>query len=364
MLLAGGIGWGWEQTGMGEATKRPRLFISHHSSKADVALQVEAALARHDVDCWMAPRDVDPGEAFDTAIQKAIDDCSAVLLLFCAQSDKSRHVKRELILADSASKAILPLRLEDVVPHDLAYHLASAQWIDWLARRDEAIARIAAKAYRLDGSDQPGDVVAAADALHAATILQASSQEDPVRMPPITAPSPTPSPGTPMWVFAVIGLVLIVGVLAGMLLTRGGGESGPAPETIRLADVGTPESSDPAKSDEGREDPEIVDPTPAAPPPRAGVSPSFDCAKAASRVERMICSDDELAVLDRELSRSFRELRAVAGEDRAELEADQRNWRVAERDACGDIDCIASVTRERVALLNAAKLAIMNGEGF
>lgn len=349
---------------MSEAKNRPRLFVSHHSSKADVALQVEAALARHDVDCWMAPRDVDPGEAFDTAIQKAIDDCSAVLLLFCAQSDKSRHVKRELILADTASKAILPLRIEDVVPHDLAYHLASAQWIDWLARRDEAIARIAAKAYRLDGSDQPGDVVAAADAFHAATILQASGQEEQVRMPPPPVPSPPPSGGTPVWVFAVIGLVLIVGVLAGMLVTRSGEDPGAVPEPVLLADAGTSEPSEETKSEEGREEPELLDPAPAAPPPRASVSPSFDCGKAASRVERMICSDDELAVLDRELARSFRELRAVAGEDRAELEADQRNWRVAERDACGSVECIASITRERVAMLNAAKLAIMNGEGF
>lgn len=349
---------------MGDAAKRPRLFVSHHSSKADVALQVEAALARHDVDCWMAPRDVDPGEAFDTAIQKAIDECSAVLLLFCAQSDKSRHVKRELILADSASKAILPLRLEDVVPHDLAYHLASAQWIDWLARREEAIARIAAKAHRLEETGGEVDVVAASDALHAATILQASGQDEPIRVPPIPAPSPSPSAGTPVWVFAVIGLVLVVGVLAGMLLTRGGEGSGATPDTVRLADTAPSELSGEANPEQGREEPGVVDPVPEAPPLRASVTPSFDCAKAASRVEKMICADDELAVLDRELARSFRELRSVAGEDRAEFEADQRNWRVAERDACASVDCIASVTRERVALLNAAKLAIMNGESF
>ena len=115
-----------------EEAKRPRLFVSHHSSKYDVALHVERALARHGVDCWIAPRDVGPGEAFDTAIMQAIRDSAGVLLLFCSQSDKSPHVKRELILADSAHKAIIPLRLEEIVPDDLAYHLASAQWIAWL----------------------------------------------------------------------------------------------------------------------------------------------------------------------------------------------------------------------------------------
>ena len=119
-----------------QETDRPRLFVSHHSSKYDVALHVEKALARHGVDCWIEPRDVGPGEAFDTAIMQAIRDSAGVLLLFCSQSDKSPHVKRELILADSAHKAIIPLRLEEIVPDDLAYHLASAQWIDWLEKRD------------------------------------------------------------------------------------------------------------------------------------------------------------------------------------------------------------------------------------
>ena len=135
--------------------KRPRLFVSHHSSKYDVALHVERALSRHGVDCWIAPRDVGPGEAFDTAIMKAIRDSSGVLLLFCSQSDKSPHVKRELILADSAHKAIIPLRLEEIVPDDLAYHLASAQWIDWLEKRDDSIARIAVKAHQLAGLTPP-----------------------------------------------------------------------------------------------------------------------------------------------------------------------------------------------------------------
>ena len=59
-----------------EEAKRPTLFISHHSSKYEVAQHVEKALARHGVDCWIAPRDVGPGEAFDTAIMKAIRDCA------------------------------------------------------------------------------------------------------------------------------------------------------------------------------------------------------------------------------------------------------------------------------------------------
>jgi len=50
--------------------------------------------------CWLAPRDVEPGEAFDMAIKRAIDESCGILLLFCSKSAKSPHVKRELILAN------------------------------------------------------------------------------------------------------------------------------------------------------------------------------------------------------------------------------------------------------------------------
>jgi hypothetical protein len=124
----------------------PVLFVSHHSSKLQTAEHVERALNAKGVKCWIAPRDVDPGEPFDRSVRKAIADTDAMLLLFCSQSEKSRHVKRELILADQLGKAIIPLRLERIDPGELSYHLADSQWIDWLETRDGVIDRIAAKA--------------------------------------------------------------------------------------------------------------------------------------------------------------------------------------------------------------------------
>lgn len=125
----------------------PVLFVSHHSSQLEVAEHVEKALNAKGVRCWIAPRDVEPGASFARAIPDAIGESSAVLLLFSAASVKSPHVERELILADQLNKTIIPLRIEKVVdPGGLRYHLAAAQWIDWLEQRDAAIDRIAARA--------------------------------------------------------------------------------------------------------------------------------------------------------------------------------------------------------------------------
>lgn len=337
-----------------EEAKRPRLFVSHHSSKYDVALHVERALARHGVDCWIAPRDVGPGEAFDTAIMQAIRDSAGVLLLFCSQSDKSPHVKRELILADSAHKAIIPLRLEEIVPDDLAYHLASAQWIDWLEKRDDSIARIAAKAHQLAGTSAPDRAApaaatpaasAAANNLHAAILTQAS------------APEPAASSGGSAKTLMIGALLVLVAVLGAMLFLRGGEE-----QKAELATTATPAAASPATAAPA---PAAVAPAaePAETAPTAKVPPSFNCKYAATRAEKLICGDDELAALDRELNRAYKQLDRTAGPLREQIAAEQRGWRIGQRDTCGDAACVADAMRQRIIVLDSQRASLGNEEG-
>jgi uncharacterized protein len=72
----------------------------------------------------------------------------------------------------------------------------------------------------------------------------------------------------------------------------------------------------------------------------APAAPSFDCAKAGSDAEKLVCSDAPLAQLDNELARLF----ALAEKDtglsaasRAELKATQRGW-IKGRDDCWKAD--------------------------
>jgi hypothetical protein len=134
--------------------RQPTLFVSHPSTKAETAAHIERALNARGIRCWIAPRDVEPGEQWDVSIRRAIAETDAMLLLFCGDSDRSRQVKRELILADQSDKHIIPIRLERIEPQALSYHLADSQWIDWIEQRDEAIDRIAAKAREFHGLSQ------------------------------------------------------------------------------------------------------------------------------------------------------------------------------------------------------------------
>jgi TIR domain/Protein of unknown function (DUF3617) len=118
---------------------RPMVFISHHSSEAETARHLKAILYRNGIDGWMAPDDIDPGMSFDDAIVAQIEQSDVIILLFCGRSDRSRHVKRELMLAEDSSRPIFPVRLEDVAAQGLAYWLKDYQWLDWNDGQDESV---------------------------------------------------------------------------------------------------------------------------------------------------------------------------------------------------------------------------------
>lgn len=122
--------------------RQPLAFISHHSSQVDAARHLARVLDRHGIKGWMAPDDIEPGAPFDQVIIEQINKCDVILLLFCARSDQSKHVKREIMLAEQQHKLIYPIRLETLQPQGLAYWLQDYQWIDWMDRRDDAVERM------------------------------------------------------------------------------------------------------------------------------------------------------------------------------------------------------------------------------
>ncbi len=94
----------------------------------------------------------------------------------------------------------------------------------------------------------------------------------------------------------------------------------------------------------------------------AGYMPAqaFDCAKAASPVEKAICADPKLKAADDAMSAVYATLRdSLTGADRKGLGASQRKWVKSREDSCGyqegaDLGtCILGQTEERRLLLAA-----------
>ena len=83
--------------------------------------------------------------------------------------------------------------------------------------------------------------------------------------------------------------------------------------------------------------------------PIARAEPSFDCAKAQSKAETLICFPEmDLEWLDRQMARLFKLAKSQPNADRDRLTGEQRAF-LGRRDACGaDSECIARVYKERL----------------
>ena len=80
------------------------------------------------------------------------------------------------------------------------------------------------------------------------------------------------------------------------------------------------------------------------------VKPSFDCAKASTQSEQLICSDGALANLDHTLAGVYTAARSRVP-DKAGLKDAQNKWRREVRDACGDVACMKGAYEDRIAHL-------------
>lgn len=86
-----------------------------------------------------------------------------------------------------------------------------------------------------------------------------------------------------------------------------------------------------------------------AAPARPASRPSFNCRRARSRVERMVCGSDELARADRAMSSTFYAAMARAdGGTRTDLRASRDRF-LRYRDRCGSEACVAQAYADRTA---------------
>ena len=74
---------------------------------------------------------------------------------------------------------------------------------------------------------------------------------------------------------------------------------------------------------------------------------SFDCGKATSEVEKLICGDDELSKLDESLNKAY--LQALQRTDiKKQTIESQRQWLKNERNACQNAECIKEAYETRI----------------
>ncbi|MDN4573375.1 hypothetical protein DBB29_12380 [Pandoraea cepalis] len=86
-------------------------------------------------------------------------------------------------------------------------------------------------------------------------------------------------------------------------------------------------------------------------PAQAAIVASFDCGKASSRIEKLVCSTPATAEVDRRLAGAYR-VAAAKSSDPERLKLQQREW-LKERNACDDATCLLKTTEARIQALSA-----------
>lgn len=105
-------------------------MVSHSSRDAQAAQKVCELLEARGLRCWIAPRDLRPGERWSDGIVRGIESASAVVLIVSRHVNDSPHVLAEVTQAVNLGRPIFPLVIDDVrLSRGLDYYLRPLHWL-------------------------------------------------------------------------------------------------------------------------------------------------------------------------------------------------------------------------------------------
>ncbi|HXG99602.1 MAG TPA: TIR domain-containing protein [Sphingomicrobium sp.] len=135
------------------------VFISYASADRREALSVCKAIERREIRCWIAARDVEPGDNYQEAIVAAIRNAPSMVLVFSESANNSEEIKKELSLASRNRVPVIALRIQDVEPSDaFAYELSTRQWIDAFEGWDKSLNTLVARIQQIAAKGGEGAV--------------------------------------------------------------------------------------------------------------------------------------------------------------------------------------------------------------
>jgi hypothetical protein len=227
------------------------VFISHSAKDKATADAVCAMLESEGIRCWIAPRDVLASREYGEAIIDAIEESRIMVLVFTANANASPQIRREIERAVNHGVAILPLRMEDVLPgKSLEYFIGNVHWLDALTPPFEThLKNLAGTIKILLARTEPGasptlpqeerPPASGGHRAGGATLETAGARE--------TAPAPRPFWSVRAWTWAGGAVAaLLVAVFVGVHFT-----SGPTPVASRQPGGAPPPQSTPGTAGPG-----------------------------------------------------------------------------------------------------------------
>ena len=89
-------------------------FISYSTKNQSAADAMRTLFKKHNIDTWMAPYDIPAGSEYAEVLYDALSECSCLVLMLTDVSQNSQWVRKEVNVAITNGKTIIPVKLEDV----------------------------------------------------------------------------------------------------------------------------------------------------------------------------------------------------------------------------------------------------------
>ena len=122
-----------------------QVFLAHAEEDAAIAERVRHSLMREGITVWTSKRDIETGEDFQAAINRAIEEADNLVYLLSSASLQSNYCQKEIDYALSLNKRIIPLLAKTIDPAQVPSALRDLQYINLTDNLTE-------KDYQLDES--------------------------------------------------------------------------------------------------------------------------------------------------------------------------------------------------------------------
>jgi hypothetical protein len=195
------------------------VFISYKTEDRDSANRLCAALEREGISCWMAPRDIPPGQEWAAAIVDGLQKSNSFVLLLSSNSSAAKQIAREAELADRQNLPIMTFRLEEIQPpRELLYFLGNIQWLDGFGGQFDSAATRLAEVIRASANFPAPKT----EIRHAPKI---ASTPTTTSIPSAPVPLPTKT-RSPYFLPIIAGIVAVIGITTWLGLRTPAGDSG------------------------------------------------------------------------------------------------------------------------------------------
>lgn len=107
------------------------VFISYASDDKAFAHELCSRLEGLGISCWIAPRDVRPGQEYAEEIIRGIEAASCLVVVLSQSANDSKFVRAEVERAYSKGHPVFPVRAANILPsRALELFISTKHWID------------------------------------------------------------------------------------------------------------------------------------------------------------------------------------------------------------------------------------------